>query len=173
MSTLATSFFTAAIDSGFLRSSTIERLPALSWPNIVPWPSRCTGRLRIRSPSGDSTLMTSAPMSASRRPQCGPAMVVEKSSTRTSDSGRGLVMGSPANEDEDDAAHDQRAAQPFAGAGPLLEDDVGRNESEDQLDLANRAHQGRVLQGHGERPAGRAQHAEDADPDRRAPVVPD
>src|SRR3954469_13048494 len=136
MSTLATSFFTAAIASGFLRSSTIARLPALSWPNIVPWPSRCTGRLRIRSPSGDSTLMTSAPMSASRRPQCGPAMVVEKSSTRTSESGRGLVMTSPGDEDEDDAANHQDAAEPFAGARPLLEHDVGGDEGEDQLDLA-------------------------------------
>ena len=87
MSTVFTSAFTAAIASGFLRSSTMQRLPALSWPNMVPAPLRCTGRLRIRSPSGDSTLITSAPMSASRRVQCGPAMVVEKSSTRTPCSG--------------------------------------------------------------------------------------
>src|SRR6185437_10067606 len=167
MSTLATSFFTAAIASGFLRSSTIERLPALSWPNIVPWPLRCTGRLRIRSPSGDSTLMTSAPMSASRRPQCGPAMVVEKSSTRTSDSGRGLsVMRSPGDEDEDDAADHEHAAEPFAGRRPLLEHEVGGDEGEHQLDLADRAHQGGVLERHGERPSGRAEHAEDADPGR-------
>src|SRR5258707_15891450 len=116
MSTLATSVLIAAIASGLLRSSTIERLPALSWPNIVPWPSRCTGRLRIRSPSGDSTLITSAPMSASRRPQCGPAMVVEKSSTRTSERGRGLsVIGSPGDQDEDHAADHQEAGDPLAG----------------------------------------------------------
>src|SRR5947207_2514272 len=113
MSTLPTSFLIAAIALGFLRSSTIDRLPAFSWPNIVPWPLRCTGRLRIRSPSGDSTLITSAPMSASRRAQCGPAMVVEKSSTRTSASGRGLalVMFLPGtsmdDEDEDHAADHQ------------------------------------------------------------------
>src|SRR6185503_3899061 len=150
MSTLATSFFTAAIASGFLRSSTIERLPALSWPNIVPWPSRCTGRLRIRSPSGDSTLITSAPMSASRRPQCGPAMVVEKSSTFRSESGRkaASVIGLPGNEDEDHAADHQDAADPFAGGRPLLEDDVGGDEGEDQLDLADRAHQCGVLERH-------------------------
>src|SRR5712672_65027 len=178
MSTLATSFFTAAIASGFLRSSTIERLPALSWPNMVPAPSRCTGRLRIRSPSGDSTLTTSAPMSASSRLQCGPAMVVEKSSTRRPCSGRGLVsvIGSPlglsGNEDEDDAAHDEEAADPLAGGWPLLEHDVRGDEGEDELDLADGAHQRGILQRHGERPAGRTQHAEDADPDRRAPVEP-
>ena len=87
MSTVFTSAFTAAIASGFLRSSTMQRLPALSWPNMVPAPLRCTGRLRISSPSGASTLITSAPMSASRRVQCGPAMVVEKSRTRTPCSG--------------------------------------------------------------------------------------
>src|SRR5262245_27964910 len=126
MSTVLTSFFTAAIAAGFLRSSTMHRLPALSWPNIEPAPLRSTGRLRIRSPSGDSTLMTSAPMSASRRLQCGPAMVVEKSSTRTPWSGRGLlsVMMSPDDEDEDHAADHQQAAEPFAGCRPLFENDV-------------------------------------------------
>src|SRR5689334_15466631 len=122
MSTLFTSFFTAAIASGFLRSSTIERLPALSWPNMVRAPLRCTGRLLIRSRSGDSTLMTAAPMSAIRRLQCGPAMVVEKSRTRTPC--RGRVMFSPANEDEDDASDHQDAAEPFAGRRPLLEHQV-------------------------------------------------
>src|SRR5690348_6692111 len=142
MSTLATSFFTAATASGRLRSSTIERLPALSWPNMVPAPSRCTGRLRIRSPSGDSTLITSAPMSAIRRPQCGPAMVVEKSRTRTPVRGRGIAWsvmgGSPGNEDEDDAAHHEKAAEPFADGRPLFQDEVGGDEGEDELDLADR-----------------------------------
>src|SRR5437762_8471669 len=175
MSTLATSFFTAAIASGRLRSSTIERLPALSWPNIVPAPSRCTGRLRMRSPSGDSILITSAPMSASRRLQCGPAMVVEKSSTLRPCSGRGFVsvIGSPGNQNEDDTADHQDAAQPLAGGRPFLEHDVRGDEGENQFDLADGAHQGRVLERHGERPAGRAQDAEDADPDRGAPVDPD
>src|ERR1700736_743952 len=174
MSTPATSFFTAAIASGFLRSSTIERLPALSCPNMVEAPSRMTGRERIRSPSGDSTLITSAPMSASSREQCGPAIVVEKSSTLRSARGRGWsVMWSPFEEDEDDAAHDEQAAQPLAGGRPLLQDDVGRDEGEDELDLADGAHEGCVLERHGERPAGRAQHREDADPDRGAPVDAD
>ena len=69
-------------------------------------------------------------MSASSREQCGPAMVVEKSSTRTSESGRGLalVMSFPgtsmSDEDEDDAADHQEAADPLAGGRPLLEHDV-------------------------------------------------
>src|SRR6267154_5184502 len=154
MSTTFTSFFTAAIASGRLRSSTIERLPALSWPNMVPAPWRCTGRLRIRSPSGDSTLITSAPMSARRRLQCGPAMVVEKSRTRRPCKGRGFVsvMGSPGNQDENDAADHQDAAEPLAGGRPFLEHDVRGDEGEDQFDLADGAHQGGVLQCHGERP---------------------
>src|SRR5476651_2583408 len=174
MSTAATSFFTVAIAAGCLRSSTIERLPALSWPNIVEAPSRNTGRERIRSPSGDSSLITSAPMSASRREQWGPAMVVEKSMTLRPVSGRGRsVMGSPFDQDEDDTAHDEKAAQPFAGGGAFLQDDMRGDESKDQLDLADGAHEGRVLESHGECPAGRAQHAEDADPDRGAPVDAD
>src|SRR5258708_17534793 len=161
MSATFTSFFTAAIASGRLRSSTIERLPALSWPNIVPAPSRCTGRLRMRSPSGDSTLITSAPMSASRRLQCGPAMVVEKSRTRTPCSGRGFasVIGSPGNQNEYDAADHQDAAQPLAGGRPFLEHDVRGDEGKDQFDLADGTHQGGILERHSERPARRAQHA--------------
>src|SRR5215475_7266566 len=126
MSTAFTSFFTAAIAEGFLRSSTIERLPALSWPNIVPAPPRWTGRLLIRSPSGDSTLITSAPMSAIRRAQWGPAMVVEKSRTRTPVRGRELVsvmwsaIRSSRDEDQNDAPHDKDASQPLAGRRTLL-----------------------------------------------------
>ena len=90
MSTMGTSFLITAIASGRLRSSTIDCLPTLSWPNIVLAPSRTTGRERIRSPSVDSTLITSAPRSAIRRLQCGPAIVVEKSRIRTPLSGLGL-----------------------------------------------------------------------------------
>src|SRR5258708_31565900 len=137
MSTTLTSFFTAAIASGRLRSSTIERLPALSWPNMVPAPSRCPGRLLIRSPSGDSTLITSAPMSANSRLQCGPAMVVEKSRIRRPCSGLGWsVMESPGDENEDHAAHHQDAADPLAGGRPLLEHEMGGDEGEDHLDLS-------------------------------------
>ena len=54
----------------------------LSWPKAVLQKLRTGGRVRIVSPSDVSILMTSAPISASIREQCGPAMVVEKSSTR-------------------------------------------------------------------------------------------
>ena len=43
----------------------------------------CAPVIGIVSPSTDSILMTSAPISASIRVQCGPAIVVEKSSTRS------------------------------------------------------------------------------------------
>src|SRR5260370_14902625 len=178
MSMTFASFFTAAIASGRLRSSAIERLPALSWPNIVPAPSRCTGRLRIRSPSGDSTLIPSAPMSASSRLECGAAMVVEKSSTRRPCSGRGLVsvIGSPlvssGNQNKDHAADHEDAADPLAGGRPLLKHDVRGDESEDELDLADGADQRRILERHGEPPAGCAHHPEDRDPDLRPPLEP-
>src|SRR3990167_2124533 len=145
MSTVSTSFFTAAIASGFLRSSTIERLPALSWPNIVPAPSRCTGRLRMRSPSGDSILITSAPMSASNRLQCGPAMVVEKSRTRRPSSGLVCsVMRSPRYEDENDAAAHEDAADPFAEGRALLEDEARGDEGEDEFEIGRASWRERV-----------------------------
>src|SRR5262249_26498720 len=60
-------------------------LPALSWPKLVLAPFRIGGRVRIMSPAGASILITSAPRSANRRVQCGPAIVVVKSSTRRPD----------------------------------------------------------------------------------------
>src|SRR2546428_5335016 len=57
-------------------------LPVLSWPKEVLAPLRMGGRDRIMSPSGASSLITSAPRSANRRVQCGPAIVVVKSTTR-------------------------------------------------------------------------------------------
>jgi hypothetical protein len=45
------------------------------------------GSRRLTSPTGGSTLITSAPMSASRQPQSGPAQVVVTSTTRTPSSG--------------------------------------------------------------------------------------
>ena len=142
---------------------------------MVPAPLRCTGRLRIRSPSGDSTLITSAPMSASRRVQCGPAMVVEKSSTRTPCSGRGSLrswLHRPMR---------MRTTPPITRTLPIHSPADGRS-------LSTRCEAMKVKtssiwptartraafsERHGERPAGRAQHAEDADPDRRPPVHPD
>src|SRR5476649_2449821 len=101
-------------------------------------------------------------------------MVVEKSRTLRPVSGRGRsVMGSPFDQNEDDTAHNEETAQPFSGRWALFQDDVRGDEGEDQFDLADGAHEGRVLQGHGERPSGRTQNAEDSDPDRGAPVDAD
>src|SRR5262249_35241423 len=58
---------------------------ALSWPKLVLAPFLNGGRVRIISPLGASILITSAPRSASKRVQCGPAIVVVKSSTRRPD----------------------------------------------------------------------------------------
>src|SRR5215471_11484193 len=82
MSVVATRRRTASTAAGDLRSSATLFLPALSWPKLVLAPSRSGGRVRIMSPAGDSILITSAPRSARRRVQCGPAIVVVKSSTR-------------------------------------------------------------------------------------------
>src|SRR5262249_46051993 len=57
-------------------------LPTLSCPKVVEQQLRRGGRVRMVSPSALSILITSAPMSASIRAQWGPAIVVEKSSTR-------------------------------------------------------------------------------------------
>ena len=45
------------------------------------------------SPSGDSIFTTSAPRSASRRVQCGPAIVVVKSTTRMPASASFFICG--------------------------------------------------------------------------------
>src|SRR5713226_5292261 len=82
MSVPATSRRIISIASGDFRSRTRLFLPTLSWPKVLLQPLRTGGRVLIVSPSADSTLMTSAPMSASIRVQCGPAIVVEKSRTR-------------------------------------------------------------------------------------------
>ncbi len=66
--------------SGRGRCSSCRRSAGQSWC----WRRRASGgRVRIISPSGASILITSAPRSASIRPQCGPAIVVVKSSTRS------------------------------------------------------------------------------------------
>ena len=52
---------------------------------LCPFTSGSTSR--VRSPSGDSILMTSAPRSASTRPHNGPAITCDRSRTRTPASG--------------------------------------------------------------------------------------
>src|SRR5688572_2086434 len=73
-------FFTSV---GFLRSKTTERLFLFSEAKFSEKPARCGGQFRIPSPSGDSTLITSAPMSASSMPAKGPAAIWQNSITRT------------------------------------------------------------------------------------------
>src|SRR5882672_4936682 len=82
-SAVATRRRAAATAAGRFRSSTTLFFPVLSWPNELLAPSRNGWRERIMSPSGDSSLITSAPISARSRVQCGPAIVVVKSTTRT------------------------------------------------------------------------------------------
>jgi hypothetical protein len=82
MSAVATRRRTISIAFGDFKSRTRLLLPTLSPPNTLLQRLRTGGRVRIVSPSAGSILMTSAPMSASIRAQCGPAIVVEKSSTR-------------------------------------------------------------------------------------------
>ncbi len=68
-STLATRRLMTSSALGFLRSSVIERLPAFTATHGAASPrfSQSLARLpkRMSSPSRDSTLMTSAPSSAS------------------------------------------------------------------------------------------------------------
>src|SRR5271170_894899 len=90
-SAVATSRRAASHPPGDFRSSTMLFLPAFNWPKLVLAPSRNGGRVRIMSPSGASILITSAPRSASIRPQCGPAIVVVKSATRRP--AKALVIG--------------------------------------------------------------------------------
>ena len=59
------------------------RLPQFCCVKYVAMELTRGNEKRVMSPSGGSTLMTSAPMSASIRPQCGPESTREKSSTRT------------------------------------------------------------------------------------------
>ena len=81
-SAVATIRRTTSTACGVLRSRTRLFFPALSCPKLVLAPLRSGGRVRIMSPSGASILITSAPRSARSRVQCGPAIVVVKSSTR-------------------------------------------------------------------------------------------
>src|SRR3984957_17904846 len=97
MSARATSARAACWPSAADRSRVTLRLPTLSWPKKRLDPDLRGRSLRMWSPSGDSTLMTVAPRSAIIRVQCGPAIIVEKSSTvRPSsgpDAGAGGVPG--------------------------------------------------------------------------------
>src|SRR5262245_4836727 len=89
-SAFLTSVFTISAPSGALRSSVMPRLLRLKSRYAAPSPSRYGGQVRDSSPLPvSSTLMTSAPRSASSAPHHGPAMTRERSSTRIPSRARG------------------------------------------------------------------------------------
>src|SRR5918998_6576464 len=79
-----------------LRSSTMPRLPRLTALNAaLSWPVAPAIR-RVESPSGGSTLITSAPISHSCIAQKGPAITCVTSRTRIPSSALGpLLMSTP------------------------------------------------------------------------------
>ena len=77
---------------GDLRSSTTLRLLRLLARNSAPIPSCRRGPMeRVTSPSGPSTLMTSAPMSPRNWPAIGPKITDDKSSTARPTGGPGIA----------------------------------------------------------------------------------
>src|ERR1700730_4044887 len=97
-SAVATSRRTPSTAGGVLRSRTMLFFPALSCPKLVLAPLRSRAAVPIMSPSGASILITPAPRSANSRVQCGPAIVVVKSSTRMRSSAPviiGLLIAQP------------------------------------------------------------------------------
>ena len=72
-----------------------------------------------------------------------------------------------------DAGDDQRRAQQFGPADAFAEDEDRGQKREDQFHLADGAHIGHVLHGHGREPADRAEHRGDAHQRPLAPVLPD
>src|SRR5262245_17611435 len=78
--------------SGRLRSSTRLRLLRLSATKLTLSPLRIGGVARLMSPPGGSTLITSAPMSASSVPASGPAIKFASSMTRIPASGFDIVF---------------------------------------------------------------------------------
>src|SRR5258705_2131676 len=89
-----TSRLTTSTASGCLRSSAMPRLFRLKSRYAAASPSLWGGQVRDSSPGPvSSTLMTSAPRSASSAPHQGPAMTRERSITRMPSSERaGLIM---------------------------------------------------------------------------------
>src|SRR5262249_15292114 len=80
------------VASGRLRSSTRLRLLRLSATKLTLSPLRIGGVARPMSPCSGSTLITSAPMSASSVPASGPAMKLASSMTRMPASGFGIFV---------------------------------------------------------------------------------
>src|SRR5258708_32514 len=103
------------------RSSTRLFLPAFNWPNEVLAPFRSGSRARIISPpSGVSILITSAPISAINRVQCGPAIVVVKSRTRTPSRAFGIGVSR--------CLRAERSGSGYHGSARLLRRSAPRND---------------------------------------------
>src|SRR5690606_22015553 len=85
MSAESTSRKAASLPSGCLRSSTMLFLFRL---NIGKKPAPDPNSLRVESPPGGSTLITSAPKSANNMPQVGPIAIWVNSTTRRPSYGR-------------------------------------------------------------------------------------
>ena len=90
-SALAASLRATSAPAGLCRSIAMLFLLRL---NIGKKPAPAPSRWRVRSPSIGSTLMTSAPMSASTMPQVGPMTMWVNSTTRRPASGRRRDAGS-------------------------------------------------------------------------------
>ena len=91
-SAVATSFLRTAIPSGVLMSRANPRLFRLHDRNEADIPLLMLPKFRMRSPRGDSILMTSAPWSASSMVATGPATMVVRSRTRTSWRGPAIFL---------------------------------------------------------------------------------
>src|SRR5579864_6538751 len=112
MSAVLTRRLTISTAFGCFRSRTRLFLPALSWPNEVLAPFRNGRRARIMSPpSGVSILITSAPISAISRVQCGPAIVVVKSRTRTPSRAFGIGVSRYCERSETSSLRDSFAGE--------------------------------------------------------------
>src|SRR6056300_233720 len=88
-----------ALPSSDFKSSAIPRLFRFIIKNAADSSPTCGGTMRLESspPSIFSTLMTSAPISASIMPQSGPAIMCASSITRMPDSGFGRSLIARAN----------------------------------------------------------------------------
>ena len=82
-SDFAASCCTRALAPGWRKSIARLFLPQFKCAKYALLPARIGGCMRMKSPSGGSILITSAPRSASSRVQYGPDTIVVKSSTRT------------------------------------------------------------------------------------------
>src|SRR5687767_7815685 len=114
----------------------MQRLLRLTLFHARPIPSRRLPHVRIGSPApGCSTLITSAPNSASAAPAIGPAASVAASMTRMPASGPGVTAGSATGGDrgalQPEVLTEGRARVPVAEHAASLQ--LGHDEAHDVL----------------------------------------